>query len=60
MKKLIAAILLAVLVLSMTACNPTRKGTNRCTICGSSDIYYNSGNYAYCYRHFQDMLDYSN
>lgn len=60
MRKWIAAILLAITMVSLVGCNATRKGTNRYTICGSKDIYYNSGNYAYCYRHFQDMLDYSN
>lgn len=58
MKKLIAALLLAAMALSLAACNPTRRGTNRCTICGSSNIYYNSGSYAYCYEHFQDMINY--
>lgn len=59
MKKFISIVLLCAALLSMTACgNSTRRGTNRCTICGSSNIYYNSGNYAYCYKHFQDMMDY--
>ena len=61
MKKLIAILLLAVMVLSLCACNPTRRGqTNRCTICGSSDVYYSSGTYGYCEEHFNDMLEYGN
>lgn len=57
---LIILVLLAIMFLGgIFNTNPTRKGMHRCTICKSSNIYYDSGSYAYCEKHFNDMINYT-
>lgn len=57
---LIIFVLLVIMLFSgIFNSNPTRKGTHRCTICGSPNIYYDSGSYAYCKKHFNDMVNYA-
>ncbi len=59
MKKILPIFLgFVVMCAVMGSCDDNHKGENRCTICGSRNIYYNSGSYAYCQEHFNDMVNY--